>query len=123
MAKQIISSDQTNQGGFKKAGRIGLAELNNFLIGLTNPAVVLCPDIESGDDNQISVLEQAVNSLPKNISMYVLEKEGLAAFAQAYRVKGFPTYLLFVSGSEKDRFLGKADQANLAGFIKKHIPL
>ena len=123
MVKQLTSPDQSNRVRLKKASRIGLAELKNFPESLTNPAVILCADIESDDDGQISILEQVINSIPKNISMYVLEKEGLAAFAQAYHIKGYPTFLLFVSGSEKDRFLGKADYANLAGFIKKHLSL
>ncbi len=123
MAKQIQSSDQSEKMGFKKASRIGLAALNVFPIGLTDPVVILCPNYESDHEEQISILEEVINSFPYNISMYVLEKEGLSVFAQAHHLKGYPTFLLFVSGLEKDRFLGKADQANLTGFIKKHLPL
>ena len=92
-------------------------------LGLSKPAIVLFHSIETDDQDQISLLEQVINSVPIDISAYVLEKESMNAFAQLYDVKGSPTYLLFESGSEKGRMLGKADFAALTGFLERHLSL
>ena len=121
MENRTTSSDRPIKRSFTKAKKIGLSDFLDHGIEASKPAVFFCAGIESDDRDQISVLEQVINSIPVDISVYVPEEDFLTSFAKQYKVKGYPTYLLFISGIEKDRFLGKADYANLNHFILKHF--
>jgi hypothetical protein len=121
MENRTISSDRPARRLSIKANKIRLSDFLNNGIEVNRPAVVLCTSHESDDGDQISVLEQVIHNIPLDISIYVPEKDCLPAFEQQFKVKGYPTYLLFISGIERDRFLGKADYANLNHFILKHL--
>ena len=106
-----------------RARKLGLAEFNDLELGVNHPALVLFNRLESDSDDQIALLEQVVSGLPADLSVFVLEKECIDFFAQRHKVKGSPTYLLFDSGQERGRILGKSDYSSLLGFIRKHLSL
>ena len=96
-------------------------EFADQTFGLDRPAIVLYLNEEMDYSDQISLLEAAIDSVGLDVTVHILKDDFSGRFAKKYRVKGSPTYLLFASGLEKGRLLGKASHHNLIAFIKSHL--
>ncbi|MCP4754364.1 MAG: hypothetical protein GY866_26060 [Proteobacteria bacterium] len=121
MQKWSVTIDKKERDGFPQARKMGLPEFERYQLGVGRQTVVLFINRDLDNDDQIAVLEEVVGSFPMDISMCILEEESIVSFAQKYHVKGSPTYLLFESGLEKGRLLGKSDHKDLLAFLKMHL--
>ncbi len=121
MQKQPSPRMNSRAEGNPRIKKYAISEFNENQLGVEKPAVILFTSIESDFEDQIKILELAVNNISLDISAYLIEKESMDSFAQRYHVKGSPTYLLFKSGLEKGRILGKTSIAELTDFLNKHL--
>ncbi len=96
-------------------------ESENRAFGVERPTVVLYVNKDTDYSDQILVLERIAGSPVFDVAVHVLEEELSGLFAQKHMVKGSPTYLLFDSGMEKGRLLGKADDSILVSFLEKYL--
>ncbi len=79
---------------------------------------VLAGLLGTGAENkgQRDVLER-VAGFAQQFSVCLLDSEFSSDFFRTYAIAGTPSYLLFIRGKEKTRFLGYADVMNLMSIL------
>jgi len=88
--------------------------LVDFWAEWCSPCLVIAP-----------VLEQVVQDLSGSVALAKLEVdrgENMKLVGH-YRVRGFPTVILFAGGREAGRFSGARSRTQVIAFIKKHVDI
>jgi len=88
--------------------------LVDFWAEWCSPCLVIAP-----------LLEQVLSDLKGAIGLAKLEVDrgGNMKLAGHYRVRGFPTVVLFDGGQELGRFSGARSRSQIISFIKNHVDL
>ena len=86
--------------------------LVDFWAGWCSPCLVIAP-----------VLQQVIDAHQGTLLLAKLEvDEGEnMKLAGHYRVRGFPTVVLFIDGEEKARFSGAKSRSAIEGFLAEHL--
>jgi hypothetical protein len=72
---------------------------------------------------QIDIIEGMYRTYGERLKACLVEEEFMLAFKEKFDVKGTPTFMILIGGSEKGRMLGWADQKALEDFLSQMVPL
>lgn len=100
---------------------IGLNEFEEKVFKETKPVLLLCIQNDSEFQNQLSVINDSYRTFAERIRIYLLEEDALRIFKEKFAVKGTPTFLLFINGSEKGRLLGQTGSEELNHFLSRML--
>ncbi|MBI5611879.1 MAG: thioredoxin [Gammaproteobacteria bacterium] len=67
------------------------------------------------------ILEKLVRAYDGGVLLAKVEADENMRLAGAYRLRGFPTVLLFVRGVEVGRFSGARAESQVRGFLDDHL--
>jgi thioredoxin 1 len=68
------------------------------------------------------VLEQIIRGLHGAVRLAKVEVDENMRLAGRYRLRGFPTVILFVNGEEIGRFSGARSAQQVRAFLTEHLP-
>jgi thioredoxin 1 len=103
---------------------ITLIKPDNFgeeILEEKKPILLLCMLQTNEIREQIDVIEGISKMYGEKLKIGLIDAEFIEAFKQKFRIKGTPTFLLFVNGKEKSRMLGKGDQQTLKEFLSREL--
>ncbi len=112
---------ESSRERFPSSRNQGSLDYADQTLGADRAAIFLYINQGTDYSDQIAALETAGDSTVFDVAIHVVQEESIGPFAQKFSIKGSPTYLLFISGVEKGRLLGKSNHGNLVAFINKHM--
>jgi thiol-disulfide isomerase/thioredoxin len=96
---------------------IGLNEFEEKVVKETEPVLLLCIQNDYESKNQLHGIEDNYRTFLEKVKIYLLEEDALKTFKEKFDVKGTPTFLLFINGRERGRWLGQAGFEELDHFL------
>jgi len=100
---------------------IGLNEFEEKVFKEIKPVLLLCIQQDSEFQNHLRVIEDIYRTFAEGVKIYLLEEDALRIFMEKFAVKGTPTFLLFLNGSEKGRLLGQKSSEELSYFLSSML--
>ena len=100
---------------------IGLNEFEEKVFKEIKPVLLLCIQQDSEFQNHLRVIEDIYRTFAEGVKIYLLEEGALRIFMKKFAVKGTPTFLLFLNGSEKGRLLGQKSSEELSYFLSSML--
>lgn len=85
--------------------------LVDFWAEWCHPCLILAP-----------VLERVINESDGRLLLAKLEVDDNMKLAGHYRVRGFPTVIVFQGGEEAGRFSGAQPHHKVVAFLQQHLP-
>lgn len=113
------------EGPLNHSSSVSLIGLDNFedkFLKERTPILLLCMPRSVDSAVQISVLESMQEIFGGKLRVFILKDEFLTAFRERFTIRGTPTFLIFVEGSEIGRMCGLTDQDTLKDFILQTLP-
>ena len=101
---------------------IGLENFEKDVLEEDKAVLLLCMYRDTEFQRQIEIIEALHNIYSEKLKACVLEEEFIEAFMERYSIRGTPTFLMFIGGSEKNRMLGQASLETLRDFLSETLP-
>ena len=89
----------------------------------SRPVLVLCMHRDSEFQGQIDITEGLCKSYGERLKACLIEDESIRVFKENFNVKGTPTFMIFIRGTEEGRMLGQAEQQTLEDFVSRTLKL
>jgi thioredoxin-like negative regulator of GroEL len=89
----------------------------------SRPVLVLCMHRDSEFQAQIDIIEDMCRSYGDRLKACLIEDEFNGAFKEKFNVKGTPTFMIFIGGTEKGRMLGQVEQKTWEEFVSRILSL
>lgn len=89
----------------------------------SRPVLVLCMHRDSEFQEQIDVIEGMCKTYGERLKACLIEEEFIGGFKEKFNVKGTPTFMIFIGGTEEGRMLGQAEQQTLEDFLSRTLSL
>ena len=102
---------------------IGLDDFHKEVLEESRPVLVLCMNRDSEFQEQIDVIEGVCRTYGERLKACLMEEDFIGVFKGKFDVKGTPTFMIFIGGTEKGRMLGQADQKALEDFVSRTLSL
>ncbi|MFH2130768.1 MAG: thioredoxin family protein [bacterium] len=102
--------------------QVGLDDFSREVLGEVRPVLLLCLSKDPSFFSQMSEIDKIQSEYGRFLKVCLLEEDFLSVFMERYQVKGTPTFLIFSSGKEQERLLGRVDHQDLARFILQTLP-
>jgi len=85
------------------------------------PVLVLCMLRDSEFQEQIAIIEGTCRSYGERLKACLIEEEFIGAFKEKFNVKGTPTFMIFIGGTEEGRNLGQAEEKIFKDFVSRTL--
>lgn len=89
----------------------------------SRPVLVLCMHRDSEFQAQIDIIEGKCRSYGERLKACLIDEESIGAFKEKFNVKGTPTFMIFIGGTEKGRMLGQVEQKAFEDFVSRTLSL
>lgn len=102
---------------------IGLDDFHKEVLEESSPVLVLCMHRDFEFQGQIDIIEGICKSYGERLKVCLIEDEFIGAFKEKFDVKGTPTFMIFIGGTEKGRMLGQVEQKAFEDFVSRTLSL
>lgn len=90
----------------------------------SRPVLVLCMHRDSEFQKQINIIEGICRRYGERLkACLMVEEEFIGTFKEKLNVKGTPTFMIFIGGTEKGRMLGQAEENVFKDFVSRALSL
>jgi len=100
---------------------IGADSFQKEVLEESRPVLVLCMHRDSEFQGQIEIIEGMCRSYGERLKACLIEEEFIGAFKEKFNVKGTPTIMIFIGGTEKGRMLGQAEEKTFKDFVSRTL--
>lgn len=102
---------------------IGADKFVREVLEESRPVLVLCMHRDSEFQAQIDIIEGICRSYGERLKACLIEDEFNGAFKEKFNVKGTPTFMIFIGGTEIGRMLGHVEQKAWEDFVSRTLSL
>ncbi len=119
--KHNRESESLNRSDFIRS--IGADSFVREVLEESRPVLVLCMHRDSEFQGQIDIIEGMCRSYDERLKACLIEDGFNVAFKEKFNVKGTPTFMIFIGGTEKGRMLGQVEQKTWEDFVSRTLSL
>lgn len=98
-----------------------LRDLRSRFVDEREPVLMACIEPDCADRELVENLKQVEAFFHGSLKVYVLTESMQPMLKQEFGIDGSPAFIIFSRGAQQGYFLGKADSAALAAFIKRTL--
>jgi len=80
---------------------------------------VLCMHRDSEFQGQIDIIEGLCRGYGERLKVCLIEEEFIEGFKEKFNVKGTPTFIIFIGGTEEGRILGQIEEKTFKDFVSR----
>lgn len=102
---------------------IGADSFVSEVLEESRPVLVLCMHRDSEFQGQIEFIEGICRCYGERLKACLIEDEFNGAFKEKFNVKGTPTFMIFIGGTEKGRMLGQVEKKTWEDFVSRTLSL
>lgn len=117
--KHNCESESLNRNDFIRS--IGADSFVREVLEESRPVLVLYMHRDSEFQGQIDIIEGMCRGCDERLKACLIEDEFNGAFKEKFNVKGTPTFMIFIGGTEKGRMLGQVEQKTWEDFVSRTL--
>ncbi|MBW1700922.1 MAG: hypothetical protein JRJ11_09255 [Deltaproteobacteria bacterium] len=102
---------------------IGADSFQKEVLEESRSVLVLCMHRDSEFQGQIDIIEGVCRNYGERLKVCLIEEEFIEAFKKKVNIKGTPTFMIFIGGTEKGRILGQVEQQTLEDLLSRTLSL
>lgn len=119
--KHNCESESSSTNDFIRS--IGADSFHKEVLEESRPVLVLCMHRDSEFQGQIDIIEGLCRTYGERLKVCLMKEEFIGAFKEKFNVKGTPTFMIFIGGTEEGRMLGQVEQKSLEDFLSRTLSL
>ena len=119
--KHNCDSESLSSNDFVRS--IGAGNFVREVLKESRPVLVLCMHRDSEFQEQIDIIRGICRSYGGRLKACLIEEEFIEPFKEKVNIKGTPTFMIFIGGTEEGRMLGQAEQQTLEDFLSRTLSL